>query len=75
MTVGELQRRLQEIDPGTQVVVYREDREADRIELFEVTDASLSTGDPIRIEQSGKASFTFDKDGSATWLFISIVKS
>jgi hypothetical protein len=75
MTVRELQRRLQDVDPETQVVAYREDRDTNHIELFEVTDASLSTGDPTRIEQSGRASFTFDHDGSVTWLFISIARA
>jgi hypothetical protein len=75
MTVGELRKRLQGMDPKTHVVVYREDRETDPMELFEVIDASLSTGSPTRVDPSGRTGFAFERNGSATWLFISIVKS
>jgi hypothetical protein len=75
MTVGELQGQLQGMDPKAHVVAHREDRETDEMELFEVMDASLSTGTPTGDELSGRAGFTFERSGSATWLFISIEKA
>jgi hypothetical protein len=69
MTVAELQKKLEGLDPKTYIVVNREiDGE---MNLLEITDASLATGSPRRHEGTRKAGFTFEKGGPATWLFIS----
>jgi hypothetical protein len=58
------------IRPKANVVVYHE-IEGD-LKLFEITDVSLSKGNPQRDEHTRKAGFSFDKDGLAEWLFISV---
>jgi hypothetical protein len=75
MRVGELRKPIQGMRPKTHVVVYREDRKTDQMELFDAIDASLSTGNPTRVELSGRRGLAFERNGPATWLFISIVKS
>jgi len=70
MTVGELLQKLDGVDRNDRVVVYFETGHP--IKLYDVTDASLSTGDPHTDEHTGKAGFIFDKTGPATWLFISV---
>ena len=68
MTVDELRKRLDGLDPKTHIVVYRENESG--MDFFEISDLSLSTGDALRDEYTRKAGFKFDKDGPATWLFI-----
>lgn len=70
MTVAELQKKLDGIDPKTHIVVSHETD--DSMTFFEVTEASLSKGNPRRHEDTNRAGFTFDKNGSANWLFIQI---
>jgi hypothetical protein len=70
MTKGELLKKLEGVDLDDRIVVYCE---AGRpIKLYEVTDASLSTGRFHRDADSGKAGFIFDKEGPSTRLFISV---
>jgi hypothetical protein len=70
MTVAELQKKLDGLDPKTSIVVNHEvDTE---MNLLEITDVALATGHPRRHENTRKAGFTFDKDGPATWLFINV---
>jgi hypothetical protein len=69
MTVGELRKRLEGIDPKTDVALYRETHEG--TEFFGITDVSLSTGTPLRNEHTHKAGFRFESTGPATWLLIS----
>lgn len=70
MTVGELRKKLETLDPKTHIVAYRE-TETDT-EFFEIDHVSLSKGEPRRDEHTRKAGFTFAQDGSAEWLFITI---
>ncbi len=69
MNVKELRDKLSKLDDKTTVVVYWE-READS-QYFEIDDVSLAKGTPRR-HADGKVGFTFEKEGPATWLFISI---
>lgn len=69
MTVGELRKHLEGIDPKTNVALYRETHEG--TEFFDVTHIGLSTGTPMRNEHTGKAGFRFESTGPATWLLIS----
>jgi hypothetical protein len=68
MDVAELRKALEGVDPKAQVVVTRE---TETLEFFEVTDASLRTGTPMRT-MAGRAGFRFENEGHAAWLFISI---
>jgi hypothetical protein len=70
MTVGELRKKLEGIDPKTSAVIYRETDAG--TEFFEISDVNPSAGTPIRNEDTGKAGFRFESAGPATWLFISI---
>ncbi len=69
MTVGELRKRLEGIDPKTNVAVYRETDAG--TEFFDITHVGLSTGTPVRNEHTHKAGFRFESTGRATWLLIS----
>ena len=69
MNIEELRKKLDGLDDKAHVVVYRETE--DTTEFFEISDASLSTGSPLR-HQDGSVGFTFDHNGPATWLLISI---
>jgi len=69
MTVGELKKKLEGIDPKTSVALFRETR--DGAEFFDITDVSLSTGTPVRNEHTHKAGFRFESTGPATWVLIS----
>jgi hypothetical protein len=68
MNVGELRKALEGVDPKAQVVVCRE---TETLEFFEVTEASLRTGTPMRTADH-RAGFRFEKEGTAVWFFISI---
>ncbi len=68
MNVAELRKALEGVDPKAQVVVSRE---TETMEFFEVTDASLRTGTPMRTS-TGRAGFRFEKEGTAAWFFISV---
>jgi len=67
MTVEELRRKLEGIDPKTQIVLARETYAS--LDFFEVGDVSIGVGTPSR-DAKGKPRFTFEKDGPAHWLFI-----
>jgi len=69
MTVKELREKLSQLDDETRVVVHQEDENGGR--LFEIDDVSIHTGTPSRLED-GTAAFSFRKDGTASWLFISV---
>lgn len=68
MNVAELRKALEGADSKAQVVVSRE---TGTLEFFEVTDASLRTGTPMRTA-AGKAGFRFENEGPVAWFFISI---
>jgi hypothetical protein len=68
MTVGELCKKLEGIDPRTEVVVQWEIDNAHT--YFDVAAVSLRKGTPSRIE--GIAGFAFGGDGSPAWLFIDV---
>jgi hypothetical protein len=74
MNVRELREKLSGVSDDTKVVVWWEqDRTVDRtVDLFEIHDVSLATGTPGRAEDNGKSTFTVDRTGLATWLFISV---
>ncbi|HTF69025.1 MAG TPA: hypothetical protein VK638_40730 [Edaphobacter sp.] len=70
MTVAELQKKLDGLDPTTFVVVNHEiDCE---MNLLEITDIALVTGYPRRHEDTRKAGFKFDNEGPVKRLFISV---
>jgi hypothetical protein len=70
MTVGELRKKLEGIDPETKVVVQWEiDRETT---YFDVANVSLRKGTLSRFE--GIAEFKFGGDGSP-WLFIEVAEA
>lgn len=50
MTVDELRKRLDGFDPKTHVAVYRENESG--ADFFEISDVSLSNGDPLRDEHA-----------------------
>jgi hypothetical protein len=69
MTVGDLRKHLEGIDPKTNVALYRETHEG--TEFFDITHVGLSTGTPMRNEHTHKAGFRFESTGPASWLLIS----
>ena len=66
MSVAELQKQLSKFPADAKVVVYWEGDN----QFFEVDEVSLNKGTPSRIE--GKAGFSFDGSGPASWVFISL---
>jgi|GEM_PF-1433479 hypothetical protein len=68
MTVKQLRGKLSQFDDETRVVVYAEDGNP---VLFEIDDVSIHTETPSR-SGDGKAAFEFERDGSASWAFISV---
>jgi len=68
MTVGELRKKLEGIDPQIKVVVHWEIDDAST--YFDLSDVSLRNATPSRVQ--GVAGFTFDRDGSPAWLFIDV---
>jgi hypothetical protein len=70
VTVEDLRKKLEGIDPKTHVVVYRETDNA--TDFFEIDHISLSKGKPYRDKVTRKAGFTFDQDGLVEWLFITV---
>jgi hypothetical protein len=69
MTVGELRKKLEGINPKTNIAIYRETHEG--TEFFDIGDATLSKGTPVRNEHTHKAGFRFESNGPVTWLLIS----
>lgn len=70
MTVGELQKIIETLEPSTHIVVN--DETSGRMRLFEVSDATVAAGTPRRDERTGEAGFAFDDKGPARWLFITV---
>jgi hypothetical protein len=71
MTVGELRKKLEGIDPQTKVVVQWEiDCE---LTYFDVSDVSLRRGAPSRVNEI--VGFTVGGYGSAAWLFIDVAEA
>src|SRR5580658_10429652 len=66
MTVGELKKKLDGLDPDTWIVAYRE---TDTLELFDIADASPHRGTAQRYE-NGKLGFASGGTGPNTWLFL-----
>jgi hypothetical protein len=69
MAVGELQNKLAKFPDNSHVVVYRE-LERDQ-ECFGIDSVELHTVNPSR-DSHGKARFSVDRGGAATWCFIEI---
>jgi len=67
MTVAELKKKLDGIEPKTRIVISRETDMS--LEFFEVGEVSIGVGTPSR-DDDGKPGFKFEKDGPARWLFI-----
>ena len=70
MTVGELQKHLEGIDPQTHVIVNHGKDEG--MTLFEIHHVELVIGNSSRDPNTRKAGFTFDRSGPAEWLFVTI---
>jgi hypothetical protein len=70
MIVKELRDRLSQFPDHNKVVVYRADN--DRQSFFEIGDVALNKGTPRRGEND-KLGFRFDVNGSAEWLFVSVI--
>jgi hypothetical protein len=68
MTVGELRKKLDGLDPKMNVAAYREDEAGTH--FFDVTEVSVHPGTPVRDERTGKAGLRFSHDGPARWLLI-----
>lgn len=69
MTVAELQKAIQGLDPKTYIAAYRETKNG--TEFFDIAQATVSTGTPKR-HPDGTVGFTFSHDGPAKWLLITI---
>ena len=69
MTVSELQKALQGLDPNTYVVAYKESEKG--TEFFDIIEAEVSRGTPKR-HADGSVGFTFSFDGPEKWLLITI---
>lgn len=69
MTVKELQAKLSQYPADTKVVVHWEDGRPHQ--CFGIDDLSVHTGTPRR-DSGGRAGFTSEKGGPATWLFMNI---
>ena len=72
MTVGELLKAIEGLDPKMTVAAYFEDDGDRETEFFEVADVSVGTGTPLRNEKTRKAGFRFEHDGPAKWLLIRV---
>lgn len=72
MTVGEIKRHLAKADDKMHVVVYYESPDGES-SFYGVTDVSVTTGTPRR-HPDGRAGFTFDRNGPATWMFLSVAE-
>ena len=72
MTVGELRKTIEGLDPKMTIAAYFEsDGERDS-EFFDIADVSVGTGTPKRDEKTHRAGFQFQNDGPAKWLFIRV---
>jgi hypothetical protein len=70
MTVAELLKKLDGLDPKTHIVVNREtDAES---KLFEITNIAICTGESFRDEKTHEARFRAIHNGPARWLFFDI---
>ena len=75
MTVGELQEKIERLDPKTTVVAYWESDGKSGSEFFEIADVSLSTGTPMRDVRTGRTGFRLQNDGPAKWLFVQVERA
>ena len=71
MTVGELAKSLEGLDPKTYVVVIHE--KDGNSEYLDIDHIVPGVGTPSR-NRAGKPGFKFEKDGPAKWLFITAVE-
>lgn len=69
LTVAELRKTLDGLDPKIEVVAYTEDNDHGT-HFFEITEASVHAGTPRRDERTGKVGLTFTHDGPAKWLLL-----
>jgi hypothetical protein len=68
MTVGELLKKLEGVDPALFVFV---DQELNGAVLTEVDDVTVATGHPIRYQNTGKYGLKFDHTGPVKYLLLS----
>jgi hypothetical protein len=71
MTVGELLKKLEGIDPALFVFV---DQEHDGAVLTEIDDVSVASGHPIRYQNTGKHGLKFDHTGPVKYLLLWLKK-
>lgn len=68
MTVGELRKQLEGLDPKINVGIFRETHNG--AEFFDITYVTVMTGTASRNEHTYKASFTAEPGGEK-WVLIS----
>lgn len=72
MTVGELRKTIEGLDPKMTVAAYFESDGNRETEFFDIADVSVGTGTPMRNEHTRKAGFRFESNGPAKWLLIRV---
>jgi hypothetical protein len=72
MTVGELRKTIEGLDPKMPVAAYFESDGNRETEFFDLADVSVGTGTPVRSESTHKAGFRFENTGPAKWLLIRV---
>jgi hypothetical protein len=68
MTVDELRKKLDRLDPKINVACYREDEEGTH--FFDITDVFVRGGTAVRNQHTGRAGLRFSHDGPEKWLLI-----
>jgi hypothetical protein len=71
MTVGELLKKLEGVDPELFVFV---DKEHNGAVLTEIDDITIASGHPIRYQNSGKHGLKFDHVGPVKYLLLWLKK-
>lgn len=72
MTVGDLLKTIEGLDPKMPVAAYFESDGNRETEFFDIAEASVGTGTPVRNERTHKAGFRFEHNGPAKWLLIRV---
>ena len=67
MTVGELRKQIEGLDPKTTVAAYTEN--GDGTHFFDIVGVGLHAGTPLR-HATGQAGFRFQHDGPEKWVLI-----
>lgn len=68
MTVGELLKNLEGVDPALYVFI---DQEHNGTVLTEIDDVTVASGHPIRYQKTGKHGLKFDHTGPVKYLLLS----